>query len=253
MRIIVFSIWVVFSASYALASDFSLERNSLGLHDYGEYAARHSHSRGEADKGTGRMEGFLSAPSGSVPGDLTAKPRTFKTLVTVNGRPAVELNSALFAELQKINRQVNSDIRFVDDLSLYEKADFWAIVDGVGWGDCEDYTMTKFSRLRWEYGWPRSVLRPALLWVRLAGKVYYHAVLTVDTTRGTLVLDSLQQRILPFDDRAFDQYLWHRRLSSDNSWVRINSKKSPALRRALTEPRRSNHRQPVVRYSSFSD
>ena len=253
MRIIVFSIWVVFSVGHALASDHDSKRNSLGLRGYGEYAARHAHSRGEADEGTGGLDGFLPAPSGSVSGDLTARTKIPKNLVTVNGRQAVELTDALFAELKKINRQVNSDIRFVDDLSLYEKADFWAIVDGVGWGDCEDYTITKFSRLRWEYGWPRSVLRPALLWVRIAGKVYYHAVLTVDTTRGTLVLDSLQQRILPFDDAAFDRYLWHRRLAADNTWVRINSKKSPALRRALAEPSNPYLSQPVIRYSSFSD
>lgn len=83
-------------------------------------------------------------------------------------------------------------------------------------GDCEDYALAKRALLL-AAGLPAGAVRLATAtspWGEL------HAVLTVDTDRGTLVLDNLQQEVVPF--RAL-RYTWHRVESArgDLAWLEL--------------------------------
>lgn len=62
------------------------------------------------------------------------------------------------------------------------------------YGDCEDYAVTKLSRLI-ASGLPRSALRIATLQLPSGA---YHAVLTVETTEGTVVLNNLTDQVTPW-------------------------------------------------------
>ena len=71
--------------------------------------------------------------------------------------------------------------------------DLWQL--GAASGDCEDYALAKQAALR-AAGLPAGAVRLAT--ARLPhGEL--HAVLTVETDRGTLVLDNLQRRVVPMN------------------------------------------------------
>ena len=114
------------------------------------------------------------------------------------------LTDARWKQLRGINSRVNRDIRYVTDMELYGKRDYWTIVEGVGQGDCEDYALTKQFRLK-KLLWPASSLRIATCWVETK---QYHAVLTVDTNKGTYVLDNRYKRVMAWGDLP---YRWHKR------------------------------------------
>ena len=56
---------------------------------------------------------------------------------------AQTLTTELWEELERINKEVNKDIRYEYDTKLYGVDDFWTIVEGKGHGDCDDYALTK--------------------------------------------------------------------------------------------------------------
>ncbi|HEX6013653.1 MAG TPA: transglutaminase-like cysteine peptidase [Geminicoccaceae bacterium] len=71
--------------------------------------------------------------------------------------------------------------------------DLWQVAPASG--DCEDYALTKQVLLR-AAGLPPGVVRLATVTLPNGE---YHAVLTVATTRGTLVLDNLRAGAVPLD------------------------------------------------------
>jgi predicted transglutaminase-like cysteine proteinase len=92
--------------------------------------------------------------------------------------------------IEAVNRQVNKDISPLDDKLHYDRAEYWTIPTD-GYGDCEDYALTKRQRLI-AAGFPARALRVALVQVSPSVR---HAVLTVVTDRGDLVLDNLVPEI----------------------------------------------------------
>jgi predicted transglutaminase-like cysteine proteinase len=97
----------------------------------------------------------------------------------------VKLTSRLQTQLASINSRVNSRMRATSD----KGADKWSI--GGKTGDCEDYAMTKRALLI-AAGWPSRAL--SLTKVRTAWGEG-HAVLSVRTSAGTLVLDNLARSV----------------------------------------------------------
>jgi predicted transglutaminase-like cysteine proteinase len=71
--------------------------------------------------------------------------------------------------------------------------DLWQV--GPASGDCEDYALTKQALLR-AAGLPPGAVRLA---TAMLPDGEYHAVLTVATTRGTVVLDNLRAGAAPLD------------------------------------------------------
>ena len=100
----------------------------------------------------------------------------------------------LLALLERVQREVNAAIA-----PRQEPAgrDLWQA--GAASGDCEDYALTKRQRLL-AAGLPAAALQLATV---LLPQGERHAVLAVDTDRGTLVLDNLRPRIVPLRDLPY--------------------------------------------------
>jgi predicted transglutaminase-like cysteine proteinase len=131
------------------------------------------------------------------------------------GGDRVELNKMRWAEIENINRTVNSSIypeRNEDGLG----GEKWLL--GPARGDCNDYAVTKRHQLI-ARGWPtRTVLLSEV--VTVSGE--HHLVTIVRTNSGDLVLDNLTDRILPWSRTPY-------------RWVRIQMPKNPNYWASISE------------------
>jgi len=93
--------------------------------------------------------------------------------------------------------QVDADAP-VTDLELYGKVEYWTYPT-KNKGDCEDYVLEKQRELM-ERGWPESTL---LITVVRDENNEGHAVLTVRTDKGDLVLDNKRRDIMLFADTPY--------------------------------------------------
>ena len=103
------------------------------------------------------------------------------------GSNSVKLTKRLEKQLASVNQSVNSSMRPRRDGG----ADRWAV--GGRSGDCEDFALTKRARLI-AAGWPSSALSMTVVRTR-SGEG--HAVLSIHTSHGTLVLDNLNKSVRP--------------------------------------------------------
>lgn len=126
----------------------------------------------------------------------------------------VGLTEALWAQLVQINNLVNSAIAPESDLIAFGRNEAWVYPTTVG--DCEDYVLLK-RRILIEQGWPVSAL---LITVVRKPDGEGHAVLTVRTDRGDLILDNLAGGISLWKDTP---YLYLKRQSEENTgtWITI--------------------------------
>jgi predicted transglutaminase-like cysteine proteinase len=141
----------------------------------------------------------------------------------------VQLTAAKFGELKEVNEGVNDAVAPVTDLDLYGKAEVWAYP--VKQGDCEDYVLLK-RRILIERGWPESTL---LITVVRDENNDGHAVLTVRTDRGDLVLDNKQSEVLAWTNTPY-------------TFVKQQSARNPLVWTSLLPP--SLAPQPTVSASS---
>lgn len=112
----------------------------------------------------------------------------------VNQPESLSLTPATWLLLGQINRQVNVAIWPEDDVRHYGRGEFWTIPTD-GYGDCEDFALTKRSLLV-AAGLPEKALRMSIVLTRHDAR---HAVLTVVTDKGDYVLDSLTDDVLPWN------------------------------------------------------
>lgn len=119
------------------------------------------------------------------------------------------------AELDRVNRAVNAAIRQVTDYELYGREEYWALPTS-GVGDCEDIALAKRQRLLAE-GWPSSALLMTIVrdW---AGEG--HAVLTVRTGDGDLVLDNRTDSVKRWDRTGYIYYI-RQAETNPRAWVLI--------------------------------
>jgi len=87
-------------------------------------------------------------------------------------------------QLLNVNAQLNAEIKPINDIDLYQTEEFWTYPRG--YGDCEDYVLAKRKALI-SAGWKPSTL---LVTVVMQKSGEGHAVLTVRTDRGDLILDN---------------------------------------------------------------
>lgn len=138
----------------------------------------------------------LATAAAMAPGAATAgSPLGFKVFCLkhadecrASSSAKVELSDAEMSILKKVNLAVNNAIR-----PSREKRgkDTW-VLDARA-GDCEDYVVTKRSRLI-KLGIPAGALRIAHVRTR---RGVDHAILIVRTNQGDLVLDNLTNAIKP--------------------------------------------------------
>lgn len=110
----------------------------------------------------------------------------------------VELTVQRWKELQEVNREVNLAIKPVSDQAQYNSIEVWTYPTS-GKGDCEDYVLLKRRKLI-ALGWPASAL---LITVVRDENNEGHAVLTVRTRRGDLILDNKHSKIHAWNNTLY--------------------------------------------------
>jgi predicted transglutaminase-like cysteine proteinase len=101
----------------------------------------------------------------------------------------------------------------VTDQELYGKVEYWTYPTDKG--DCEDYVLLK-RKLLMERGWPESTL---LITVVRDENNEGHAVLTVRTDAGDLILDNKRPAIMHYNETP---YTFIKRQSEGNPLVWIS-------------------------------
>jgi predicted transglutaminase-like cysteine proteinase len=129
------------------------------------------------------------------------------------GSAVVTLTDRGMLELQNVNNAVNRTMVGRNDPRNELNGDVWRV--NVRRGDCEDFALTKRSRLI-ATGWSSRALRIATAHTP-AGEG--HAVLVARTDKGDLVLDNRQSSIEVWRDTDLrwekiqsgtDPYVWYR-------------------------------------------
>ena len=131
---------------------------------------------------------------------------------------AVKLSQDNWAQLIRINGHVNQTIQPLTDKEQYRIEELWTYPSRAG--DCEDYALLK-RRLLIQAGWPETAL---LITVVKEANGNGHAVLTVRTDRGDLILDNQDPRILPWDKTPY-------------RFVKRQAALNPSLWTAIVDPR----------------
>jgi len=168
--------------------------------------------------------GFLARPIIFAKLDAVAKAPSgwlrFCTESPEECRPAddsqhdVTLTPELLQQLFSINTYANERVKWTADIELYGKNERWAYP--LDRGDCEDIVLLK-RRLLSKSGWPIS----ALLITTVEGRgsdIGRHAVLTVYTDRGELVLDNRTPEILFWYETDY-RFLTRQSSTDPNVWM----------------------------------
>ena len=132
----------------------------------------------------------------------------------------IALTPATWATITGINKRINRAVQAVTDLDHWRVADRWDLAED-GRGDCEDFQLLKRSLLA-EAGLPRRAMRMTVV---VDEKGEGHAVLTLITNRGDLILDNKTNAVLPWRQTG---YTFIKRESQDTvAWLSLSRDPSP--------------------------
>jgi predicted transglutaminase-like cysteine proteinase len=128
---------------------------------------------------------------------------------------AIVLTPGVWSRIERINRSVNAGIAPLDDLRHRGREDVWDLAED-GRGDCEDLQLRKRHILA-AAGLPRRAMRMAAVALPDGSG---HAVLTITTDRGDIVLDNQRDAVLPW---VATGYTCLKRESQDGvGWVELD-------------------------------
>ena len=135
----------------------------------------------------------------------------------------VRLTKASLAQLDRVNRSVNSAIEPMTNLAHWGTTlDHWDYpVDGKG--DCKVYALYK-RKLLIDAGFPRQALLMTVV-KDLEGEG--HAVLTVKTDRGEFVLDNLTDEIRSWDATGYT-FIKRQAQNDPNVWLDLGGVRGEA-------------------------
>lgn len=128
----------------------------------------------------------------------------------------VKLDEARWNQLIAINADVNRRVRPMTDDDLFGKVEHWSYPVN-GYGDCEEYVLEK-QRVLIEAGWPKSAL---LITVAKDMDNAGHAVLTVRTDHGDMILDNQIEAVLPWYSTPY-RYIKRQSARSPVQWTGIS-------------------------------
>lgn len=126
----------------------------------------------------------------------------------------VTLTPELLQQLYTVNAYANDRVKWTSDTELYNKSERWAYP--LDRGDCEDIVLLK-RRMLAKSGWPLGALLITTVEERRADKGR-HAVLTVKTDRGEMILDNQTPEILFWYETSY-RYLSRQSPENPNLWV----------------------------------
>ncbi len=123
---------------------------------------------------------------------------TWRTLVQQNKDAGLSERQ----KLEKVNQFFNQ-MRFIDDIKLWRKKDYWATpleFLGASGGDCEDFSIAKYSTLL-ELGIPDEKMR--MVYVKALDYNQFHMVVAYYETPSSVpvILDNLIGSIRPATQR----------------------------------------------------
>ena len=124
----------------------------------------------------------------------------------------IKLTLELKRDLNDFNWELNGMISYQKDVEQYSTSDWWAYTEDKG--DCEDYMLTKALWLLMKFGekdwgFDRANIRMTTCWVE--NGLGYHAVLTLITDKGDLVLDNRRTLATLAKDLVRDGYKFDKR------------------------------------------
>lgn len=148
-------------------------------------------------------------------GEFCSKPEYARECrVDLREPRAIVLTPGVWSRIEHANRTVNAGIAPLDDLRHWGREDVWDLAED-GRGDCEDLQLRK-RRILAAAGLPRRAMRMTA--VALPDGTG-HAVLTISTDRGDIVLDNRTDAVLPW---AATGYSFLKRESQDGAgWVEL--------------------------------
>lgn len=132
----------------------------------------------------------------------------------LRGATVIDWTPEAAALVKRINRAVNGEVRLLSDLECRGVEELWSYPSG-GYGDCEDFALEKRRRLA-AAGLPAGAMTMAIVHHRF--EFFPHAVLLLETSEGTLMLDNLAEAIACWDARPYD---YERREAPDGTWLRF--------------------------------
>ncbi len=124
------------------------------------------------------------------------------------------LTRAMWKQMVDINYFANSTVEPVTDLEQYNKEEYWTLPGKFG--DCEDYVLLKRKMLM-DKGWSPSSL---LITVVKLPNGDGHAVLSVRTAKADYILDSLNEKILPWNKTEY-RYLKRQSTLHSGKWIDV--------------------------------
>lgn len=130
-------------------------------------------------------------------------------------RGPVHMNDHLWEKINAINLAVNKDVEPLSDDEIYGREEVWTYPES-GMGDCEDYVLEKRRKLE-EAGVSFSNL---LITVVRKPDGEGHAVLTVRTDRGDLILDNLDDEVKLWNETGY-RYLKRQASNHTGRWVSL--------------------------------
>ena len=125
------------------------------------------------------------------------------------------LNPSSLAVLRRVNAGVNAAIKPLSDMDHWGVVDQWDYPDD-GYGDCEDYALLK-RRLLMEQGFPRQAL---LMTVVKDHSGEGHAVLTVKTDRGEIILDNFDDELRGWRQTGY-RFVKRQSEANQNVWLDV--------------------------------
>lgn len=143
-------------------------------------------------------------------------------LIKTLGDARVHLTPARWNDLVAVNSAVNRAITPVTDEELFGREEVWVYPSTMG--DCEDFVLLKRRELI-KRGWPIGSL---LVTVVRQKNGDGHAVLTVLTDRGDLVLDNLEEDVKVWSQTHY-RYVKRQSEFDTGRWVAIDDARTPSV------------------------
>jgi predicted transglutaminase-like cysteine proteinase len=136
----------------------------------------------------------------------------------------INLSAKALAEIDRVNKWVNTAIEPISDMDHWGVADQWDYPSDRK-GDCEDYALLK-RRLLIGLGFPRQAL---LMTVVKDEHDDGHAILTLKTNHGEFVLDNLNNDVKAWNQTGY-RFVKRQSQADENIWVQVGE---PTLAPAL--------------------
>lgn len=172
----------------------------------------------------------LSAPFMAKAG-LTSRPAGYHEFckhhrdecqIKTRGDARVHLTAARWNDLVVVNDAINRAITPVTDEELFGREEVWVYPSTMG--DCEDFVLLKRRELI-KRGWPVGSL---LVTVVRQKNGDGHAVLTVLTDRGDLVLDNLEEQVKVWSQTDY-RYVKRQSEFDTGRWVAIDDARTASV------------------------